>query len=80
MLDMTPAKDSKYILDIEGVEVPWNNDSITTEEIAELGHWDLSQGVVEVDKNNDERTLAPGEVIEVKPGHGFGKKHKWKRG
>jgi hypothetical protein len=36
--------------------------------------------VIEVDQENVERTLAPGEVIEVKPGHGFGKKHRWKRG
>ena len=36
--------------------------------------------MIEVDKDNNERTLAPGEVIEIKPGQGFGKKHLWKRG
>jgi hypothetical protein len=70
----------KYILNIEGTEVPWNEDTITTEQIAELGGWDVAQGVIEVDQHNNERTLAPGEVIEVKPGMGFGKKHRWKRG
>jgi len=70
----------KYFLDIEGKEIPWDQDTITTEQIADLGGWDISQGVIEVDKDNNERTLAPGEVIEIKPGHGFGKKHKWKRG
>lgn len=70
----------KYFLDIEGEEIPWDQDTITTEQIADLGGWDISQGVIEVDKDNNERTLAPGEVIEIKPGHGFGKKHKWKRG
>jgi hypothetical protein len=75
-------KGPKYLLNIEGVgeEVPWDRDTITTEEIAALGGWDASQGVIEVDQNNTERTLAPGEVIEIKPGHGFGKKHRWKRG
>jgi hypothetical protein len=73
-------KEPKYILNIEGEEVPWDKDTITTEEIAQLGGWDVSQGVIEVDQENVERTLAPGEVIEVKPGHGFGKKHRWKRG
>jgi Multiubiquitin len=73
-------KGPKYILDIEGGEVPWDKDTITTEEIIQLGGWDASQGVIEVDQNNVERTLAPGEVIEVKPGRGFGKKHRWKRG
>ncbi len=74
------AKGPKYILDIEGREVSWNQDTITTEQIAEVGGWDISQGVIEIDKDNNERTLAPGEIIEIKPGHGFSKKHKWKRG
>ncbi len=74
------AKELTYILNIEGEEVPWDQDTITTEQIAELGDWDISKGVIEVDQHNNERTLAPGEVIEIKPGHGFGKKHLWKRG
>lgn len=76
-----PAKaDPKYFLMIEGVEYPWDRDTITTEEIARLGGWDPSQGVIEVDEDNNERTLAPNEIVHLKPGHGFGKKHKWKRG
>jgi hypothetical protein len=70
----------KYILNVEGQDIPWESDTITTEQIAELGGWDVSQGVIEVDKDNNERTLALGEVVEIKPGQGFGKKHKWKRG
>lgn len=70
----------KYILNIEGEQVPWDRETITTEEIIELGGWDPSQGVIEVDQDNNERTLDPGEVIEIKPGQGFGKKHLWKRG
>lgn len=79
-VDAKTEKGPKYFLDIEGQEVAWDQDTITTEQIAELGGWDVSQGVIEVDKDNNERTLAPGEVIEVKPGQGFGRKHKWKRG
>ena len=70
----------KFFVNIEGTEHPWDEPTITTEQIAELGGWDPSIGVIEVDKDNNERTLAPGEVIELKPGHGFGKKHRWKRG
>lgn len=70
----------KYVLNIEGNDVPWDQDTITTEQIAQLGGWDSSQGVIEIDKDNNERTLTAGEVIEIKPGQGFGKKHKWKRG
>lgn len=80
MTQPQPAKGPKYFLYIEGEEIPWNQDMITTEQIAELGNWDISQGVIEVDAENNERTLTPGELIEIKPGHGFGKKHKWKRG
>lgn len=69
-----------YFINIEGEEIPWEDNTITTEEIAERGGWDVSQGVIEIDQHNNERTLAPGETVEIKPGHGFGKKHKWKRG
>lgn len=73
-------KEQKYFLMVEGQEFPWSSDTISTEQIAQLGGWDAAQGVIEVDDQNVERTLAPGEVVYIKPGHGFGKKHKWKRG
>ena len=80
MTQQAAKKGPKYFLNIEGEEIPWDQDSITTEQIADLGGWDISQGVIEIDKHNNERTLSPGQVIEIKPGHGFGKKHRWKRG
>jgi hypothetical protein len=70
----------KYTLVIEGRDYDWDKDTITTREIAALGGWDISQGVIEIDKDNNERTLGADEVIELKPGLGFGKKHRWKRG
>ncbi len=70
----------KYFVNIEGTVNPWPKPTITTEEIAELGGWDPALGVIEIDKDNVERTLQPGEIIELKPGHGFAKKHSWKRG
>jgi hypothetical protein len=70
----------KYFVSIEGTEYPWPKKTITTEEIATLGGWDLSQGVMEIDKDNNEHKLQPGEVVELKPGHGFSKKVHWKRG
>lgn len=69
-----------YVLCIEGKELPWEQPTITTEQIAELGGWDVSQGVVEVDPDQNERTLKPGEVVNLKEGHRFGKKFQWKRG
>ena len=70
----------KYIVNIEGMEHPWPKDTITTEEIAALGKWEVSSGVVEIDTDNNERTMSPGEVVHLKPGHGFSKKIRWKRG
>lgn len=69
-----------FTLDIEGVLKPWHKDTITTEEVIALGGWDPSQGAILVDKDNNERTLQPGEVVELKPGHGFSKKVRFKRG
>jgi len=71
----------KFFLDIEGTLVPWSQETITTEKIIELGGWDPSAGAIEVNlKDNTERTLQPGEVIPLKPGIGFSKKIRYKRG
>jgi len=71
----------KFFLDIEGTIIPWDQETITTEKIIELGGWDPSLGAIEVNlKDNTERTLQPGEVIPLKPGVGFSKKVRYKRG
>lgn len=69
-----------FFLNIEGQEFPWHAPTITTEEIASLGGWPADTGVIEIDKDNNEHTLTQGEVVDLKPGHGFAKKVKWKRG
>ena len=71
----------KYFIDIEGKIYEWNEETITTEQIAKLGGWDPASGVIEIDlKTNTERTLKPGEVVKLKPGMGFAKKVLFKRG
>jgi hypothetical protein len=69
-----------YHLDIEGTIHDWNRDTITTEQIAQLGGWEPSIGVILIDADNNERQLSPGEVVELKPGMGFSRKIKFKRG
>lgn len=69
-----------FFVDIEGTIHPWPQSTITTEEIAKLGGWSVSQGVIEIDPENNEITLKPGQTVELKPGHGFSKKVKFKRG
>ena len=50
-------------------------------QIRELAGWGDDQPIVVVDlKTNDERDLRDDEVIDLKPGHGFSKKFKFKRG
>ena len=71
---------AKFCLNIEGKDTPWHQETITAKQIAELGGWDVSEGVIEVDEHNNERQLAPDEVVKLSPGLGFGKKHLWKRG
>ena len=68
-----------YVLCIEGRELPWDQPTITREQLAELGGWPIELGVVEVDPEGNERTLKPGEVVELKDRR-FGKKFRWKRG
>ena len=70
----------KYTLDIEGKLVPWDRETINTEEIVALGGWEPSQGAMVIDKDNNERQLQPGEVVDLKPGMGFSKKYRFRRG
>jgi hypothetical protein len=70
-----------YLINIEGVEHPWDHDTITVPQIRELGGLPASDPVIEVDlKDNTERTLKEDAVVEIKPGKGFGKKVKFQRG
>lgn len=69
-----------YFVCIEEHKYDWDKPVITYEEILELGGWESSAGIIEVDKDQNERTLQPGEEIELKPGLGFSKKICWKRG
>ena len=79
-IESEKRKGQKFYIDIEGVLKPWDEPTITTEQIIELGGWDPSQGAIMIDKDNNERTLQPGETVELKPGMGFSKKVIFKRG
>lgn len=70
----------KFFLDVEGVVKPWDDWTITTEQIIALGGWDPSLGALLIDADNNERPLAPGETVDLKPGMGFSKKIRFKRG
>lgn len=71
----------KYEVDIEGTIHPWDRGTITAAEIIVLGGWPADQGVVEVDlKTQEEVTLAPDAVVELRPGHGFSRKFRFRRG
>jgi hypothetical protein len=71
----------KYEINIEGTEYPWHQDTITVPQLRDLGHLPADAQVIEVDlKTNVERTLDETEVIEIRPGQGFGRKVSFKRG
>jgi hypothetical protein len=71
----------KFEINIEGTLHPWDPDTITVPELRDLGNLPDDQPVIEVDlKTNIERTLPEDEIIELKPGQGFGRKVRFKRG
>jgi hypothetical protein len=72
--------DEKYFVEIEGTEYPWSKATVTVPEIRTLGGLPTNLPVIEVDPDNNERTLAEDEVVTLKPGHRYGKKVKFKRG
>jgi hypothetical protein len=70
-----------YVVNVEGVDHDWPSPTITVAEIRVLGGFAATDPVIEVDlKDNSERTLNEDEIVEIKPGMGFGKKIKFKRG
>ncbi len=78
--DKSEGKGSKYFVNIEGIEYPWFEETIAVHQIRELGNLPINVPVIEVDRENNERTLAEDEIVTLKPGHGFGKKVRYKRG
>jgi hypothetical protein len=70
----------RYCLNTEGREHEWALSTITTEQIAKVGEWPPEKGVIMVFADGTERTLKPGEVVTLEPGHGFCRKVRWKRG
>jgi hypothetical protein len=75
------AKGPTYHLDIEGTEKEWHERAITLPELRELAGWPADQQVVLVDlATNVETALEEGASVELKPGHGFGRKFTFKRG
>ena len=74
-------ENAKYEVNLDGDIRPWFEPTITVAQIRELAGWAADQPVVIVDlKTNDERDLAEDDVVDLKPGHGFSKKIKFKRG
>lgn len=70
-----------FCVNIEGVEHPWCHHIIMVPQIRDLGGLPADQSVLEINLNdNTERTLGECEVVELKPGHAFCKKVRYKRG
>jgi hypothetical protein len=71
----------KFHIDIEGTIHDWDQETITTPQLRQLGNLPADEPVVEIDlKENTERQLAEDEIVELKPGQGFAKKVRYKRG
>jgi hypothetical protein len=50
-------------------------------DIRTLANWPADQEVLEVDlTTNEEHALTDDEIVDLKPGHGFGRKVGFKRG
>lgn len=71
----------KFKIDIEGTIYDWDQETITVPQLRELGELPVNLPVVEIDlKENTERELPEDEVVKLKPGQGFAKKVRFKRG
>jgi hypothetical protein len=76
-----PGGGPKYFVDIEGTDFEWDKGAISVAELRVLGSLSGPEPIVEVDlEDNSERTLAEDEIIPLKPGRGFARKVRFKRG
>ena len=67
-------------MNIEGVEYPWERDTITVGEMRSLKKLPSRLPLVEESASGTERTLADDEAVHLKPGHRYGRAPKFKRG
>jgi hypothetical protein len=72
--------ENRYEVDIEGRLHSWATSTITIAQIIGLAGWPSGTQVIEVDDDNNQRTLDADETIQLKPGHGFAKRHRFQRG
>jgi hypothetical protein len=82
-METTPMSEQsgpKFYVNIEGSEHEWKSDSISVSQLRELGNIPTDQQIVEEAPDGSERTLAPNEIIQLKPGHRFGRAPRYKRG
>lgn len=69
-----------FTICIEGESYSWPKETIMAREIAQLGGWDISEGVVEIDNDQNEHTLQPDQIIHLRAGIKFCKKQRFRRG
>lgn len=76
-----PQKGPKYQVELDGAVHEWGKPTISVDEIRGLAGWAKDQPVVIVDlQTNEERDLSEDDVVDLKPGQGFSKKIRFKRG
>lgn len=75
-----PCEPHHRRIDIDGQLYDWNKDTITTEELITLGNISPGDGMIVIDAENNERTLAPGETVTLTDGVCFGRKVRFRRG
>jgi len=73
-------KGQKFFVEIDGTEYPWDQETISVSQIRNLAGIPSATPVIEVDPDGNEITLSVDAVVDLKPGHRFGKKVKFKRG
>ena len=70
----------KFYVNVEGVEYPWDKETITVVEIRSLGNIPSDQVVIQEAPDGSERTLGDNETVTLQPGHRHGRASRYRRG
>lgn len=70
----------KFFVNIEGTEYSWDKETITVQEIRNLGNIPTDQQIIQESPDGTERTLEENETVTIQPGHRHGRSAKYRRG
>jgi hypothetical protein len=70
----------RYFVEVDGLEVGFDHEPVTGSEIMDEAGVSREVGLVQILEDGTQKPVTPDELFELKPGHRFKKRPRFKRG